>query len=68
MDPVGVHSLSPAAAQGRQDTSSEHANGLLFTGWGADTQSPEGQTRTAGRVPFMVPFTFAFKLELIGES
>ena len=33
MDSVGVHTLGSAAAQGGQDTSSEHANGSPFTGW-----------------------------------
>ena len=41
MGPVGVHSLGPAAAQGGQDTSSEHASGSLFTGWGTDIQTPQ---------------------------
>ena len=41
MDPVGVHSLDPAATQGRQDASGEHANGSLFTGWGTDTQTSQ---------------------------
>ena len=26
---------------GAQDTSNEHANGLLFTGWDADNQTPQ---------------------------
>ena len=39
MDSVDVHSLGSAAAQGGQDTSSEHASGSPFTGWGLDVQA-----------------------------
>ena len=33
-----MHSLSSAAAQGGQTTSSEHASGSVFTGWGTDVR------------------------------
>ena len=41
MDSIGVHSLSSAAAQGGQDTSTEHANGSHFTGWDTGVQVKE---------------------------
>ena len=34
-----MHSLGSAAAQGGQDTSSEHASGSPCTGWGLDVQA-----------------------------
>ena len=46
MDSVGVHTLGSAAAQGGQDTSSEHANGSPFTGW----ELGLGRPGIAGRV------------------
>ena len=39
MDSFGVRSLGSAAAQGGQDTSTEHTNGSLFTGWDASVQA-----------------------------
>ena len=33
-----MHSLGSAAAQGGQDTSTEHANGSHFTGWDTGVQ------------------------------
>ena len=41
MDSVGVHSLGSAAAQGGQDTSTEHANGSHFTGWDMGVQASQ---------------------------
>ena len=41
MDPIGVHSLGSAAAQGGQDTSTEHANGSHFTGWDMGVQASQ---------------------------
>ena len=41
MDSIGVHSLGSAAAQGGQDTSTEHTSGSHFTGW--DTGVPSAQ-------------------------
>ena len=41
MDSVGVHTLGSAAAQGGQDTSSEHANGSTFTGWDSGVQASQ---------------------------
>ena len=41
MDSVGVHPLGSAAAQGGQDTSTEHANGSHFTGWDSGVQASQ---------------------------
>ena len=41
MDSIGVHSLGSAAAQGGQDTSTEHANGSHFTGWDMGVQASQ---------------------------
>ena len=41
MDSFGVRSLGSAAAQGGQDTSSEHANGSPFTGWDSVVQASQ---------------------------
>ena len=41
MDSIGVHSLGSAAAQGGQDTSTEHANGSHFTGWDSGVQASQ---------------------------
>ena len=48
MDSVGMHSLSSAAAQGGQTTSSEHASGSVFTGWGTDVQTPQDASHQGG--------------------
>ena len=45
MDSIGVHSLGSAAAQGGQDTSTEHANGSHFTGWDMGVQASQDAPR-----------------------
>ena len=50
LSPISVQQLPRAGEGGQeeakelggaQDTSNEHANGLLFTGWDADNQTPQ---------------------------
>ena len=41
MDSFGVRSLGSAAAQGGQDTSTEHTNGSPLTGWDASVQASQ---------------------------